>query len=196
MLTFAFAVFLLIITLGPGVLSLAGVGAAYGWRHGFRYLLGLFLGTNLVCFAVISGLATAVLADPAIRTILLIISVGCLVYLSLSIALADSKIVFIHITKPGVISGLMLQFINPKAYAVYAALFSGFAFYPESLIVETGIKLIIANFIWFLLHCLWLFVGLKINSLELSFRTQRIINLSMALCLLAVVTLSVWSMFS
>jgi threonine/homoserine/homoserine lactone efflux protein len=32
MLTFALAVFLLIITPGPGVLLLAGVGAAYGWR--------------------------------------------------------------------------------------------------------------------------------------------------------------------
>ena len=75
MLTFTLAVFLLIITPGPGVLSLAGVGAAYGWRQGFRYLFGLFLGTNLVCFAVISGLATAVLADTIIRTMLLIISV-------------------------------------------------------------------------------------------------------------------------
>jgi threonine/homoserine/homoserine lactone efflux protein len=35
MLTFALAVFLLIITPGPGVLSLAGVVAAYGWRQGF-----------------------------------------------------------------------------------------------------------------------------------------------------------------
>ena len=38
MLTFALAVFLLIITPGPGVLSLAGVVAAYGWRQGFRAL--------------------------------------------------------------------------------------------------------------------------------------------------------------
>ena len=147
MLTVALTVFLLIIKLGPGVLSLAGVGAVYGWRQGLRYLFGLFLGTNLVCFAVISGLATAVLADSTIRTMLLIISVGYLVYLSLSIALAGSKIAFIHITKPGVISGLTLQLINPKVYAVNTALFSGFAFYPESLIIETGIKLIIANFI-------------------------------------------------
>ena len=108
MLTFALAVFLLKITPRPGVLSLAGAGAAYGWRQGFRYLFGLFLGTNLVCFAVISGLATAVLAVSTIRTMLLIISVGYLVYLSLSIALAGSKITFIHITKPGVISGVTL----------------------------------------------------------------------------------------
>ncbi|MEC8551875.1 MAG: LysE family translocator, partial [Pseudomonadota bacterium] len=32
MLTFAAAVFLLIVTPGPGVLSTAGVGAAFGWR--------------------------------------------------------------------------------------------------------------------------------------------------------------------
>ena len=75
MLTFVLAVFLLIITPGPGVLSLAGVGAAYDWRQGFRYLFGLSLGTNLVCLAVISGLATAVSADTIIRTMLLIISV-------------------------------------------------------------------------------------------------------------------------
>ena len=57
------------------MLSLAGVGAAYDWRQGFRHLFGLSLGTNLVCLAVISGLATAVSADTIIRTMLLIISV-------------------------------------------------------------------------------------------------------------------------
>ena len=108
MLTFALAVFLSIITPGPGVLSLVGVGAAYGWRQGFWYLFGLFFVTNLVCSAVVSGLATAVLAETIIRTMLLIISVGYLVYLSLSIVLAGSKIAFIRITKSGVISGLAL----------------------------------------------------------------------------------------
>ncbi|MEP4336194.1 MAG: LysE family translocator, partial [Roseobacter sp.] len=44
MLTFAAAVFFLIITPGPGVLSAAGVGAAYGMRSGLRYVLGLFIG--------------------------------------------------------------------------------------------------------------------------------------------------------
>jgi len=90
------------------VLSFAGVGAAYGWRQAFRYLFDLILGTNLVCVAVISGFATAVLAGTIIRTMLLVISVVYLVYLSSSIALAGSKIAFIHITKPGVISRLAL----------------------------------------------------------------------------------------
>ena len=46
MLTFALAVFLLIITPGPGVLSTAGVGAAYGFQPGLRYVMGLFIGTT------------------------------------------------------------------------------------------------------------------------------------------------------
>ncbi|MFZ8923577.1 LysE family translocator [Alphaproteobacteria bacterium LSUCC0226] len=194
MLTFALAVFLLIITPGPGVLSLAGVGAAFGWRQGIQYLAGLFIGTNIVCLAVISGLAAIVLADPIVRTILLAVSAAYLAYLAFRIAFAGAKIAFISMSTPGLMAGLTLQFINPKAYAVNTTLFSGFAFYPESLFIETGLKLLIANVIWLLLHCLWLYAGVKINRLELAPRTQRAINFGMAACLLAVVILSVWSL--
>jgi len=194
MLTFALAVFLLIITPGPGVLSLAGVGAAFGWRQGMQYLAGLFIGTNIVCLAVISGLAAIVLADPIVRTILLAVSAAYLAYLAFRIAFAGAKIAFISMSTPGLMAGLTLQFINPKAYAVNTTLFSGFAFYPESLFIETGLKLLIVNVIWLLLHCLWLYAGVKINRLELAPRTQRAINFGMAACLLAVVILSVWSL--
>jgi threonine/homoserine/homoserine lactone efflux protein len=193
MLTFALAVFLLIITPGPGVLSLAGVGAAFGLRQGFSYLAGLFIGTNLVCFAVISGLATVMLTTPLIRTLLLIASAAYLGYLAFKIAFAGAKIAFIHMSKPGLLSGLTLQLINPKAYAVNTTLFSGFAFYPGSFFVETALKLLIANVIWIALHILWLYAGVRVNRLELPARTHRLINMLMAICLLAVVVLSVWS---
>ena len=193
MLTFAAAVFLLIITPGPGVLSTAGVGAAYGWRQGLFYVAGLCAGTNLVSFAVISGLAAIILAEPLVRTILMFASAGYLGYLALRIALAGAKIAFIQTNAPGFLAGLTLQFINPKAYAVNTTLFSGFAFYPDSFAVETGLKLVIVNAIWIPLHLLWLHAGVRLNSLSLTPRTQRLINLVMALCLLGVVILSVWS---
>jgi len=194
MITFAIAVTLLIISPGPGVLSLAGVGAAFGWRQGLKYLAGLFFGNNLVCLAVISGLATIMLADPTIRTVLLIASTAYLCYLAVRIAYAGSKIAFIHTPKPGFTTGLALQFINPKAYAVNMTLFSGFAFYPHNLFAETALKLIIVNLIWIFLHLVWLYGGVKVNRLELSRRTQKNINFFMAICLLAVAMLSVWSM--
>lgn len=194
MITFALAVSLLIISPGPGVLSLAGVGAAFGWRQGIKYLAGLFFGNNLVCLAVISGLATIMLAEPTIRTVLLVSSTAYLCFLAVRIAYAGSKIAFIHIPKPGFTTGLTLQFINPKAYAVNTTLFSGFAFYPDNLVAETALKLIIVNLIWIFLHLVWLYGGVKVNRLELSRRTQKTINFFMAICLLAVAILSVWSM--
>ena len=193
MITFGLAVFLLLVTPGPGVLSLASVGAVFGFRAGICYLSGLFIGNNLVCFAVISGLATVMLANPVIRLLLLIMSAAYLGYLAFRIAFAGAKIAFIQVSKPGLLAGATLQLINPKAYAVHITLFSGFAFYPGNFFVEVTLKLLIANVIWILLHFFWLYAGVMVNRLELPEQTQRVINLLMAVCLLAVVSLSIWS---
>ena len=195
MLVFAFAVFLLIITPGPGVMSTAGVGAAFGWRQGLFYVAGLCAGTNLVCLAVISGLAAIILADPIVRTFLLFASAGYLGYLALRVGFAGSKIAFIETSAPGFGAGMFLQFINPKAYAVNTTLFTSFAFYPASFTIETGLKLVIVNIIWLPLHLAWLYAGVKLHSMNLPAQTQRRINVIMALCLLGVVALSIWSVF-
>ena len=193
MLAFAFAVFLLLITPGPGVLSLAGVGTAYGWKKGIQYLGGLWVGNNLVSFAVISGLAALLLADPIVRNVLLFISATYLLFLAGKVAFAGSKVAFIHMTAPGLVSGITLQLINPKAYAVHTTLFSGFVIYPESFAIETGIKVILSNLIWVFIHFFWLYAGVKVNELDLQSRTQKLINVVMAICLVIVVILSVWS---
>ena len=194
MLTFAAAVVLLIITPGPGVLSIAGVGAAYGFRAGLKYLIGLFLGTNLVMAAVITGLAAIVLSVPVIRTVLMIASVAYLLYLAARIALAGSRIAFIEAkTAPGVGAGVLLQVINPKAYAVNTALITGFGFAPDNLVFETVSKVIIMNAIWIPIHLIWLWAGVTLHRLNLSERTQRLINFAMAAAMLAVVALAIYS---
>ncbi len=195
MLSFAAAVFFLIITPGPGVLSTAGVGSAFGARPGARYVLGLFLGTNLVALAVVSGIAAVVLADGRIRTVLFLASTAYLLYLALRIAMAGSRVAFIEARRsPGVRDGLMLQFINPKAYAVNTALFSGFGFMPGHLLGETLIKFLIMNAIWVPIHFLWLGLGIKLRQLNLPERTQRAINIAMSLSMLMVVALAVGSL--
>ena len=69
MLSFIKAVFLLCITPGPGVLSLAGTGAAFGVQYGLRYMLGLWAGHSLVNLAVVIGLAAIILAEPVVRSV-------------------------------------------------------------------------------------------------------------------------------
>ena len=195
MLTFATAVFLLLITPGPGVLSTAGVGAAYGKRAGLRYVFGLFLGTNMVAMLVVSGVAAIVLSVPMVRIILLVASAMYLLYLAYRIAFAGANLAFIEAKKqPGIKEGVLLQAINPKAYAVNTTLFTGFAFLSDSLLIETMIKFAIINVIWIPVHLLWLAAGSAVRQLDLAPNVQFVINIFMALAMLGVVVLAGFSL--
>lgn len=194
MLNFSLAIFLLIATPGPGVLSLAGVGAAFGFRSGLRYLIGLFFGTNLVALAVVTGLGALVLASPVIRTVLLGVSTCYLLYLAARIALAGSSIAFAPAKRqPGIRDGLLLQAVNPKAYVVNTTLFTGFPIFPEAYGLEIATKFLIINLIWLAIHFVWLWAGSAVKRMALAPRTQRVINVGMACAMLAVVGLAAWS---
>jgi threonine/homoserine/homoserine lactone efflux protein len=195
MLAFCLAVLLLLITPGPGVLSTAGVGAAFGFNAGLRYVTGLFLGTNLVALIVVSGLAAIILASDWARNTLLVMSAMYLLYLATRIAFAGKKIAFISASKiPGLRAGLLLQLINPKAYAVNLTWFTGFVLFPGSLLSETLFKFLVINLVWIPIHLLWLAAGSAVNRLELSPQTHFIINCAMALAMVVVVALAIYSL--
>lgn len=191
MYAFAVAVFLLLITPGPGVLTIAGVGSAFGYRAGLTYLIGLLIGNNMVAMAVISGLAAVLTAVPIIATILVFASIFYLLYLAAKIAFSGSKIAFINADKaPGILGGITLQLINPKAYVVLTTLFGSFHFFAENISLEIVIKLSVFNLIWIPIHIVWLWAGVTINRLNLAPAKQRAINIAMAIAMLMVVVLA------
>lgn len=190
MLTFASTIFLMLITPGPGVLTTAGVGSGFGWRAGLTFLIGLFIGTNATALLVISGLTAVVLAEPMIGAALVWASIAYFLYLASKIALAGAKVGFIEAERaPGIIDGILLQFINPKAYVVNTLLFGGFHFMGGGT-AEILLKFVIINAIWIPVHLVWLYAGVTIRRLELTARTQRIINIGMAVSLMIVVLMS------
>ena len=194
MLIFVAACFFLIITPGPGVLSAAGVGAAYGFNAGLRYITGLFLGQLIVIAMVTTGLAALILASPVVRNVLIILSTAYLLYLAARIAFAGSKLAFIEARKePGVMAGLLLQPINPKAYAVNTSLFAGFPIFADALMAEFLVKLLILNLIWVPIHVGWVWAGGALRKLDLPQETQRKINYGMAASMLFVVGLAIYS---
>lgn len=194
MLTFIAAVTLLIGTPGPGVLSAAGFGAAYGFKPSLRYVLGLFLGTNLVLLSIISGFAAIIMSMPQLRLVLMVLSVSYLLYLAARIAFAGSKIAFISAkTSPGIWSGILLQVINPKAYAVNTSLITGFNYAPDNIVFEIASKVVIIMLIWTPIHLGWLWAGVVLHRLDLPAKTQRCINIVMACAMLGVVGLAVFS---
>ena len=188
MLEFVIAVFFLLITPGPGVLTTASIGAAFGYRAGYKFLAGLCIGGFINMMFVISGLAALILAVPSLRFVLLFASIGYLLFLAWRIASFGSKIGFKAATVHfGFANGFVLQLINPKAYVVGTTLFSSFAFMPDRPILELVAKLLLFNGIWIPVHLIWLGAGCKLGSMNLSQRTVRILNLGMALSLLVVV---------
>lgn len=189
---FLTAVIFMLITPGPGVLSTAGVGSSFGAAAGYRYVTGLFIGTNLVALAVVTGLAGLVLAQPILRTVLMYASITYLCYLALRIALAGSTIRFMESARaPGIRDALLLQAINPKAYVVNTALFTSFPFAGQTVWQETAWKFLIINLIWVPIHLLWLSAGIFLQRLDLPPHWHRIINIFMALSLLVVVALAI-----
>ena len=91
MVEFILAVSFLLITPGSGVLSTTGVGAAYGYKSGFAYVVGLFVGNNLISILVISGVATVVLTVRWLRLILFTYSICYLLFLTWRFANAGSR---------------------------------------------------------------------------------------------------------
>ena len=191
MLTYIAAVFFLIITPGPGVLTTAGIGSGFGWSAGLRFLVGLFIGTNLVMIAVALGLTAVVFSVPELRIVLLGASVAWFLYLAAKIALAGAKIGFIEAEKaPGLVNGIGLQLVNPKAYSVNNLLIAGYPFWPDSLFIEIVLKILFMNAVWIPVHLVWLGAGVSVRRMELAPRTQRFINYGMAASLVVVVLLA------
>ena len=191
MVTYVIISFLMMVTPGPGVLSLAGVGAGFGWRVGIMYLIGLFLGTNGVALLVVLGFKQFLFEIDGVELTFLFLSLSYLSFLSWRIATSDNKTGFKQSFKsPKLYEGVFLQFVNPKAYVVQGHLFIvlSLGILPYNLEIIT--KFIIVNSIWIPIHFLWLWLGISLKKWSLASNKQVWVNRSMGLALFAVVILS------
>ena len=191
MITYIIISFLMMVTPGPGVLSLAGVGAGFGWKVGMMYLIGLFFGTNGVALLVVLGFKQFLFEIDGVEITFLLLSLSYLSFLSWRIATSDNKTGFKQSLKaPRLYEGIFLQFVNPKAYVVQGHLFVvlslGMATYSNEIIV----KFIIVNSIWIPIHLLWLWLGISLKKWSLAVNKQIWVNRGMGLALFAVVVLS------
>ena len=191
MVTYVIISFLMMVTPGPGVLSLAGVGAGFGWRVGIMYLIGLFLGTNGVALLVVLGFKQFLFEIDGVELTFLFLSLSYLSFLSWRIATSDNKTGFKQSLKsPKLYEGVFLQFVNPKAYVVQGHLFIvlSLGILPYNLEIIT--KFIIVNSIWIPIHFLWLWLGISLKKWSLASNKQIWVNRGMGLALFAVVILS------
>ena len=191
MITYIIISFLMMVTPGPGVLSLAGVGAGFGWKVGMMYLIGLFFGTNGVALLVVLGFKQFLFEIDGVEITFLLLSLSYLSFLSWRIATSDNKTGFKQSLKaPRLYEGIFLQFVNPKAYVVQGHLFVVLSLGMTSYSNEIIVKFIIVNSIWIPIHLLWLWLGISLKKWSLAVNKQIWVNKGMGLALFAVVILS------
>ena len=194
MFSFVLAIFLFTGTPGPGILTTAGAGAAFGFRKGIGYAVGVVCGATTVFLLVASGATALIFSVPYARTILLVASVAYLIYLAAKIAFAGANVAFISTNTPlRWHNGVLLSLINPKAYAVMSAMALGYRFLPENYPVEAAIKILMLLAISIPIHLAWLWAGAALRDLNLSHKQQRAINIAMASAMLLAVGLALLS---
>lgn len=177
---------------GPATLGLAAAGAAFGFRPVRRFLAGSICGAALTILLVGSGVVGAMLAHPAVAPLLVGVAVAYMIYLAYRIATApplgertaQGRV-------PGFRAGLLLGITNPKGYAVFATLFSGFVVVPNDVPADALFKGVVLFVLLTIIDVGWLLAGGALRHLLRDPALSRRVNIAFALLLLASLAMAV-----
>jgi threonine/homoserine/homoserine lactone efflux protein len=183
---FVLAAFALAGSPGPATLSLAATGAAFGARRGIGYMTGIVIGMLPVMGIVGTGLLGVVLAVPAAATVAAAAAAVYFVYLAVRIATAPPLGERAgRDRQPGFAAGVFLSLVNPKGYAAVAALFSGFVLVRGRFELDAAAKLVVLVAITATVNTAWLFAGVALTRFFREPRTNRAINVTFSVLLVA-----------
>ncbi len=145
---------------GPATLSLAGIGSAFGFRSGLRYMFGIILGTIVVLLMIATGVTTLVLAQPMLLVILSSAAGVYILYLAVKIATAPTGQVTASSERaPAFLAGFSLAIANPKAFAAIGAVYSSHTIVVDNLVVDTACKLLALIVVILIFSVIWLAFG-------------------------------------
>jgi threonine/homoserine/homoserine lactone efflux protein len=171
---------------GPATLSLAATGAAFGARRGLGYMTGINLGMVAVMAITASGVVSLLLALPGTTPIVVGLSSAYFAYLAFRIATAPPLAeAGAQGRQPSFAGGIFLSLINPKGYAAMAALFSGFVLIDGRLDLDVTAKIVVLAIIIAAVNIAWLVMGAALTGFFRDPRTNRIINVTFAVFLIA-----------
>lgn len=189
---FLAALVVLVASPGPATLGLAAAGAAFGFRSARSFLIGSICGAAVTITLVGSGVVGVLMASPAVAPILIGVAGAYMLFLSYRIAVAPpiGEGATRH-RAPGFAGGFLLGITNPKGYAVFATLFSGFVVIPGDIAADAVFKGLVLFLLLTAIDVSWLIAGNALRHLLRDPSVSRRVNLAFAILLLASVALAV-----
>ena len=176
---------------GPGTLSLAAAGAAFGARRGLPYMIGIDVGMAGVITITVSGVVGLLLAVPGATPVVTALAGAYFLYLAYRIAtappLTDGAT---GQSAPSFMAGVALSLVNPKGYAAMAALFSGCVLVRERLALDIALKCLVLAVIITSVNIAWLTLGAALTRFFRDPATNRIVNVTFAVLLIASVAVA------
>jgi len=177
---------------GPATVSLVAAGSSYGVLRSLRYLVGIIVGTSIVLLAIATGVTAALLAVPAISSILTWISAAYILWLAYHIATSPP------LTDPTAASnafsfagGTLLGIANPKAWVAIATVFAS-AHLADEATTDATAKIAVLTAMIIVICGTWLVAGTSIAPLLRDPPRARVVNRALAV---AVVGATAFALF-
>jgi len=180
----AFA-FVTTITPGPNNLMLMVSGINFGFRRTVPHMLGIAVGMGVMILSIGIGLKEVFDLFPISYTVLKIISMIFLGYLSWKIAMASSMQIgdLNKESKPlNFIQAALFQWVNPKAWIMSVTAVSAYA--PD----KTVIGMIVVALVFVLISLpsisVWAYLGTQLQKILTNNVKLKIFNISAAILLI------------
>jgi threonine/homoserine/homoserine lactone efflux protein len=176
---------------GPATISLIAAGSLRGVRRSFPYLFGIIVGTTLVLVAVATGITAALMAVPAIGSVLIWISVAYILWLAYHIAAAPPLSKMTGASDAfSLMGGAILGLANPKAWVAIAAVFAG-VHLADAPTNDAAAKIVVLTVMIIVICAMWLIAGTSIAPVLRDPRRARVVNVALAVGLVAATALAV-----
>ena len=167
-------------TPGPANMVLLAAGARFGLRPSLPFAAGVILGKQLIIWPIGFGLMAFAATVPWLFTALKWGSAAYILYLAWRIALSRINPGEASDEPPGFASGLIVHPLNPKAWAMITAGFTGFVADGTSAFTATlGIAFVLLS-AQIVLQPLWCWGGERIAALVSGRPAERWVMLTLA----------------
>ena len=174
---------------GPATISLVAMGSAYGVRRSLPYLAGIIIGSTIVLVAVATGITAALLAVPAVGSLLIGVAAAYILWLAFHIATAPPLSEQTAAAVPSLAGGTLFGVANPKAWVAIAAVFAG-AQLADAAAADAAAKLAVLTAMIVVINATWLLAGTSLAPLLRDPRRARVVNVALAVALVGATALT------
>ncbi|QGY41831.1 LysE family translocator [Pseudodesulfovibrio cashew] len=175
----AMCIFSLTMSISPGPVNMTIIasGATHGFRKTFPFVSGATIGFILLLLSLGFGLTRFVTAYPAFLRYLSVAGSAFIIYVGYKIATAPPDLSIEEAKCPGFRQGVLMQWLNPKAWLACIAGLSLFtdANSPAPFLLFSGLYFIIC----YLSLSAWAVLGKRVGLLLNTRKSMKVFSMSM-----------------